>query len=159
MSYKVIKSREKLWNLSNQCIWPISHHIMPMVINALGGGHTHTNRHANQSNFKKPGTCGQKRLPGLKTGNTFTWTTLSMLKIYSRCLIHVIKVKYTEFHLQQFCPPNGLLACLPVCCKIRFHYDWGSSFSHNKLNCIEFTKLLFRRKFIHSAMMLTLIHY
>ena len=32
---------------------------MPLVIIALGSGHTdaHTYQHANQSNFKKPGTC------------------------------------------------------------------------------------------------------
>jgi len=40
----------------------ISHHIMPLVINSLGGGHTHTCTHArtntdimDKSNFKKPG--------------------------------------------------------------------------------------------------------
>ena len=36
-----------------------SHHITPLVINALRGRHTHTHiytyQHANQSNFKKPG--------------------------------------------------------------------------------------------------------
>ena len=35
---------------------------MPLVINAFGGGHTdrhtHTYRHANQNNFKKPGVLG-----------------------------------------------------------------------------------------------------
>ena len=55
---------------------------MPVVINALGDGHidthththtrthththTHTYQHANQSNFKKPGTHGlQPHAPGL----------------------------------------------------------------------------------------------
>ena len=33
----------------------ISHHITALVINALGGRHTHTYRQANESNFKKPG--------------------------------------------------------------------------------------------------------
>ena len=32
-----------------------------------------------------------------KTSNTATGTILSMLKIYSRCLICILKVKYTEF--------------------------------------------------------------
>ena len=32
-----------------------------------------------------------------KTGNTSTGTTLSMLIIYSRCLICILKVKYTQF--------------------------------------------------------------
>ena len=49
---------------------PISHHITPLVINALGGGtHTqaHIPRHANENNFKKPGTCGLwLRAPGLQ---------------------------------------------------------------------------------------------
>ena len=43
----------------------ISHHITPLVINSLGGGHTHThaNTHtriqtfADRSNSKKPGVC------------------------------------------------------------------------------------------------------
>ena len=37
----------------------ISHHIMPLVINSLRGGHTHTHTHilkfADRSNSKKPG--------------------------------------------------------------------------------------------------------
>ena len=33
---------------------------MPLVINALGGRHTHTYRHANQSNFKKPGARSRR---------------------------------------------------------------------------------------------------
>ena len=40
----------------------ISHHITPLVINGLGGGHTdtqtHAYRHADQNNFKKPGAHG-----------------------------------------------------------------------------------------------------
>jgi len=51
----------------------ISNHIMPLVINSLGGGHTHTHTHthahtcahthtdiADKSNFKKPGACRPK---------------------------------------------------------------------------------------------------
>ena len=36
----------------------ISHHIMPIVINSLGGGHTHTSipTFTDRSNSKKPGT-------------------------------------------------------------------------------------------------------
>ena len=33
---------------------PVSHHIMPLVINSLGGGHKDTYRHTNKNNFKKP---------------------------------------------------------------------------------------------------------
>ena len=47
-----------------------------------------------------------------KTGNTSAGTTLSILKIYSRCLICILK--YTEFTLQQFPLLNSLLACLPA---------------------------------------------
>ena len=36
------------------------------------------------------------------TGNTSIGTTLSTLKIYSRCLIHILKVKYTEFKVSYF---------------------------------------------------------
>ena len=34
----------------------ISHHITPLVINSLGGGHTHVLMHTDIYNFKKPGT-------------------------------------------------------------------------------------------------------
>ena len=37
-----------------------------------------------------------------KTGNTYTGTTLSILKIYSRCPIHILQVKYTEFKVSYF---------------------------------------------------------
>ena len=51
--------------------WSISHHIIPLVINALEVGHTHTHtyrsRHVNQSNFKKPGAYRPVAgAPGLK---------------------------------------------------------------------------------------------
>ena len=41
-------------------MWSISHHITPLVINSLRGGHTHINTHTDirirgQSNSKKPG--------------------------------------------------------------------------------------------------------
>jgi len=41
----------------------ISHHIMPLVINSLGGGHTHTHayRHRRQKQFQET-----SRTPGLK---------------------------------------------------------------------------------------------
>ena len=32
-------------------------------------------------------------------------------------------------------------------------------FLHNKGNCVEFTKLLFQKTFIHCAMVLPFIHY
>ena len=47
----------------------ISLHIIPLVINSIGGGHTHTHTHTNThtnthtyrrlntNNFKKPGVC------------------------------------------------------------------------------------------------------
>ena len=38
----------------------ISHHITPLVINSLGGGHTHTHTFADRSNSKKPGAPGLK---------------------------------------------------------------------------------------------------
>ena len=37
-----------------------------------------------------------------KTGNTSTGTTLSTLKIYSRCLIRILIVKYTELKFSYF---------------------------------------------------------
>ena len=49
----------------------ISCRIMPLVINSLGRGHTHTNMHTDDPhriNFKKPGAlaCG-RHVPGLKS--------------------------------------------------------------------------------------------
>ena len=49
---------------------------MPLVINSLGGGHTHTNthtyRHPHRNNFKKPGAHWPKAdVPGLTSSTTF----------------------------------------------------------------------------------------
>ena len=47
----------------------ISHHITPLVIDSLGGGHTHANTHTDDPhmfNFKKPGARRPARTPGLK---------------------------------------------------------------------------------------------
>ena len=48
---------------------PESCHISPLVINSLGGRHTHTNTHiqtlADRSNSKKPGTRRMAGTPGL----------------------------------------------------------------------------------------------
>ena len=46
-----------------------------------------------------------------KTGNTSIGTTLSNAKSYSRCLIYIFKIKYTEFKFSYFTTvwsPNGL---------------------------------------------------
>ena len=86
-----------------------------------------------------------------KTGNTSTGTTLSMLKIYLRCLIHIVKVKYTEFKLLHFCLPNGLPACRKTL--------WlGLQFFHT-IKVITILKLLFRRKFIYCTMAFPFILY
>ena len=64
----VIKSREMHRTCFTNRTWSISHHITPLVINALRGGHidTHTYRYVSQNNFKKPDVCGQRpRSPGL----------------------------------------------------------------------------------------------
>ena len=48
---------------------PISYHITPLIINALGADthtHTHTHVHMNKKNFKKPGVLSlQTCMPGL----------------------------------------------------------------------------------------------
>ena len=72
MPYKVIKKAGKSRKtcLTNRTR-SILHHIMPLVINGLGGGHTdtHAYRHADQNNFKKPGMRGLPPCaPGLKRG-------------------------------------------------------------------------------------------
>ena len=47
-----------------------------------------------------------------KTGNASTGITVSTLKIYSRCLICILKVKYTEFKVSYFTTLVCLMACL-----------------------------------------------
>ena len=68
----------------------------------------------------------------------------------------ILKVKYTEFTLQQFHLPNGLTNGLPA---IRPGSTMARAqvFSHNKGNRIGFMKPLFRRTFIHCAMVLPFI--
>ena len=78
---------------------------MPLVINALGGGHTYTHIHrhtyqrANQSNFKKPGTRSQMlRAPGLKLAHDtidFSFPILVSLK-YKESIIHIIFIKLSK---------------------------------------------------------------
>ena len=63
----------------------------------------------------------------------------------NRCLMCILKVKYTEFTLQQFCLPNGLRAIRPGSTMAR-----APVFSHNKGYLVGFMKLLFRRMFIHA---------
>ena len=46
---------------------------MPLVINGLGGGHTHTYRHTNQNSFKKPDVRSLwPCTPGLKIKDVVT---------------------------------------------------------------------------------------
>ena len=82
-----------------------------------------------------------------KTGNTSTGTTLSTLKIYSRCLIQVFKVKYTEFKISYFTTVSSACwsACLPA---VRPSSTMARApvFSDNKGNRVGFTKLLFPKK-------------
>ena len=88
-----------------------------------------------------------------KTKNKSIGTTLSMLKIYSSCLICILKVKYTKFKLFPLlytrfvcltaCQTAGLPAVRPGSTIAR-----ASVFSHNNGNHVGFTKPLFRRTFI-----------
>ena len=64
----------------------ISHHITPLVINSLRGGHTHTHTQTHmhtfvdRSNSKKPGTRRpQACAPGLKTIQT-RWTSIVVIE-------------------------------------------------------------------------------
>ena len=54
-----------------------------------------------------------------KIGNASTGTTLSMLQIYSRCLICILKVKSTEFKVSYFTTVSS--AYQPAWCKTRYH--------------------------------------
>ena len=90
-----------------------------------------------------------------KTKNKSIGTTLSMLKIYSSCLICILKVKYINFlTLQQIRLPNSLPAVRPGSTMAR-----APVFSHNNGNRVGFTKPLFRITFIHCAMVLLFILY
>ena len=66
-----------------------------------------------------------------------------MLKIYSRCLICLLKVKYTKFTLQQIRLPNGLPACqtagLPAV-RPGSTMDRAPFFSQNNGNRVGFTE-------------------
>ena len=69
--------------------------------------------------------------------------------------MHILKVKYTEFTLQQFCLTNGRLpAVRPSSTMVR-----APAFSHNKGNRIRFMKPLFQKMFIHCTMLLPFILY
>ena len=68
-------------------------YITPLVINALGGGHTDTHAYqcANQSNFKKPGVRGQRpREPDLKNCiQDHDYSKPSLVdKTYGDCIQH-----------------------------------------------------------------------
>ena len=70
VSYKVIKSREKPWNLFNQLhkAYITPYHDTSYYC-PLGQTHRHTHSYQrpNQINFKKPGMCGlRSHAPGLK---------------------------------------------------------------------------------------------
>ena len=71
---------------------PISHHITPLVINTLMGGHTHTHthtyQHANQSNFKKTGVRGLwMRMPCLKSSQMTKYNSgLCVLPMFTNLL-------------------------------------------------------------------------
>ena len=58
--YKNLVSFLYLTDITTHTFCEALHSPHQQVINGLGGGHTHTYRHENQSNFKKPG------MPGLK---------------------------------------------------------------------------------------------
>ena len=85
----------------------ISHHITPLVINNLGGGHTHTHTHTNthtnvrgQSNFKKPGTRlikKEERLISLLQGNKSN--ILKCKKLINKVLSLSISGSAMLFHL------------------------------------------------------------
>jgi len=77
-----INERETLTTCLTNHKSSISHHITPLVINSLGGGHTHTHayRHRGQKQFQetmRAPTFG-RRAPGLKIGksNCKSWTEL-----------------------------------------------------------------------------------
>ena len=79
-----------------------------------------------------------------KTGNISTGTTLSILKIYSRCLICILKVKMyriLSFLLYKSQLPNGLLVFQPA---IRPSSTMARApvFSHNRLCWIYKTVVL-----------------
>ena len=66
-NYKLIKSRESCETCLTNHTRPISHHIMPLVINALGGGHTDTHTDTQTKAISRNQTCaafGRTRIYG-----------------------------------------------------------------------------------------------
>ena len=80
----------------------ISHHITPLVIDSLGGGHTHTHtqtriqKFADRSNSKKPGA------PGLKT-NSYSSCTLDRFLCLIYCNYHDSDRFHSIIRLQKLC--------------------------------------------------------
>ena len=74
-------------------IGSISHHITPLVINSLGGGHTHANTHmhtfVDRSNSKKPGAG--RSAPGLKTVRVLR----SLKKLKNKAILNLKTILYT----------------------------------------------------------------
>ena len=69
----------------------ISYHIMPLVINSLGRGHTHTHTdNPHRVNFKKQGV---RRLPGLKTDKVNTWSQ------YVTILRNTVAIHWWKYHV------------------------------------------------------------
>ena len=71
----------------NNHTWSISHHIMLLVINALGGGHTHICQHANKHDFKKP---GEQHAPGLKSEEIISIYAIYIVLLSSKLVINLV---------------------------------------------------------------------
>ena len=82
----------------------ISHHIKPLVINSLRGGHTHTQTHththtfADRSNSKKPGTRRHAWFKNYLNNSLRTWNYLDARiiarKYYTKLFGYKKLVKY-----------------------------------------------------------------
>ena len=99
-----------------------------------------------------------------KTGNTSTYlytfinakNLFKMPNMHFKSQIYRIQIflLYNSFICLTACWPASLPAVRPG-----FTMARAPMFSHNKGNCFGFMKLLYRRKFIHCAMMLPFILY
>ena len=126
--------------------WNRTHHITPLVINKLGGGHTGTHTHT------RIPTHGPKQFQ--ETRCTQPKAASAWFKnLFKMPIIHILKVNIQNLKcitLQHFV---CLTACLLSCHKTRFHYGYRALvFAHNKGNRFRFMKLLFQRMFIHCTM-------
>ena len=100
-------------------IRPISHHITPLFINALGGGHTYTHTNAQTKTISRNQACAAKKLcaPGLKIigyNKELPFSTVSDRKTHytKRLYIHYHCIVYTKIMHKNLLISYSLSECV-----------------------------------------------